>query len=224
MGKIRQGILGGFNGSVGTVVGSSWNGIAYMRGRPQSIRNPRTPAQMAQRRFFKEVQNLASQLSAEQQAFLFPLTPQGMTRRNALIKQFSEDHIIEADGKHVDLANIKTLGNAPTAALPEASVTADGDILTISWNGASDWRTAHADEYPTVFVANVTKKRVFLINSPVAFGAAGEWAFVVSLSAYGEATDTFSGFLLSTGSKIALVGYGTLAVATRPERDKERKS
>ena len=28
MGKIRQGILGGFNGTVGTVVGGSWKGTA----------------------------------------------------------------------------------------------------------------------------------------------------------------------------------------------------
>lgn len=33
MGKIRQGILGGFNGTVGTVVGGSWKGMAYMRGK-----------------------------------------------------------------------------------------------------------------------------------------------------------------------------------------------
>ena len=35
MGRIKQGILGGFSGKVGTVVGSSWKGIAYMRGMPQ---------------------------------------------------------------------------------------------------------------------------------------------------------------------------------------------
>ena len=32
MGTIKQGILGGFSGKVGTVVGSSWKGISYMRG------------------------------------------------------------------------------------------------------------------------------------------------------------------------------------------------
>ena len=48
MGKIRQGILGGFNGTVGTVVGGSWKGTAYMRGKAQSIKNPRTKKQMAQ--------------------------------------------------------------------------------------------------------------------------------------------------------------------------------
>ena len=37
MGKIKQGILGGFRGKVGTVIGASWNGISYMRG----ARNPR---------------------------------------------------------------------------------------------------------------------------------------------------------------------------------------
>ena len=40
MGKIKQGILGGFKGKVGTVIGSSWNGIAYMKGQAQSVRNP----------------------------------------------------------------------------------------------------------------------------------------------------------------------------------------
>ncbi|MBQ6667360.1 MAG: hypothetical protein IJM65_04510 [Bacteroidales bacterium] len=36
MGVIRQGILGGFSGKVGTVVGSYWNGVWYMRALPQS--------------------------------------------------------------------------------------------------------------------------------------------------------------------------------------------
>ncbi len=33
MGKITDGILGGFSGTVGTVVGAAWRGIEYMRGR-----------------------------------------------------------------------------------------------------------------------------------------------------------------------------------------------
>lgn len=49
MGTIKQGILGGFSGKVGTVVGSSWKGISYMRGLAQSVRNPRSAKQVAQR-------------------------------------------------------------------------------------------------------------------------------------------------------------------------------
>lgn len=52
MGKIKQGILGGFNGKTGSVVGASWKGIAYMRGQAQSIKNPRTADQQANRTLF----------------------------------------------------------------------------------------------------------------------------------------------------------------------------
>ena len=56
MGKIKQGILGGFKGKVGTVIGASWNGIAYMRGLAQSVKNPKTAAQLQQRAYFKDLQ------------------------------------------------------------------------------------------------------------------------------------------------------------------------
>ncbi|HJJ66239.1 MAG TPA: DUF6266 family protein [Methanocorpusculum sp.] len=52
MGTIKQGILGGFSGKVGTVIGSSWKDISYMRGRAQSVKNPRTEGQVEQRSKF----------------------------------------------------------------------------------------------------------------------------------------------------------------------------
>ncbi len=218
MGKIKQGILGGFKGKVGTVIGSSWNGISYMRGIAQSIKNPKTAGQQTQRTFFKEVQDLAGQFSNEQLNFLFPSTPKGMTRRNLLTQQIAAASVVDGDTKSVDLAELATVGNAPTADLPAVTVAADGTNLAISWDGASDIRTAHAEEYPTVFVANVTKKKVFLVNSTAALGASGSVSFNATLSTYGEATDTFSGFMLLNGSKIALVGFGTMGVTNRPAR------
>ena len=210
--------MGGFKGKVGTVIGASWNGIAYMKGLPQSQKDPKTAAQLAQRNFFREVQDLVGQLTAEQLAFLFPSSPTGMTRRNAIVQQLCADPLIEADGKHVDLANINSLGNAPTADMPDVSVAADGDNLAVSWDGDSDFRTEHGDEYPTIFVANVTKKKIFLVNSTAVIGSTGAQSFNVGLAAYGEATDTFSGFMLATGSKIVLVGFGTMGVNERPAR------
>ncbi len=73
-------------------------------------------------------------------------------------------------------------------------------------------------------MANTTKKRVFLVNSTTALGATGEASFNVGLSAYGEAVDTFSGFMLLNGSKIALVGFGTMAVTKRPARPPKKNS
>ena len=203
---------------MGTVIGSSWNGISYMRGIAQSIKNPKTAGQQTQRTFFKEVRDLAGQFSNEQLNFLFPSTPKGMTRRNLLTQQIAAASVVDGDTKSVDLAELATVGNAPTADLPAVTLAADGANLAISWDGASDIRTAHAEEYPTVFVANVTKKKVFLVNSTAALGASGSVSFNATLSAYGEATDTFSGFMLLNGSKIALVGFGTMGVTNRPAR------
>ena len=224
MGKIKQGILGGFKGKVGTVIGASWNGIAYMKGLPQSQKDPKTAAQMAQRAFFKEIQDLVGQLSAEQQIFLIPTTPQGMTRRNMLVKQLAEDPVVTADSKSVNLAELATIGNAPTAALPKVNVTTSLSNLVISWDEENDWRTAHANEYPTIFVANVTQKKIFLVHSTVVIGASGEQAFNADIAAYGEASDEFGGFMLSTGAVTAPHGYGTLSVATRPERPPKKNN
>ena len=221
MGKIKQGILGGFKGKVGTVIGSSWNGISYMKGQAQSVRNPKTPAQMIQRDFFKEVQDLAGQFTNEQLAFLFPNSPKNMTRRNMLAQQLAADPIVTDDAKHADLVNLNSIGNAATAELPDVSIAAAGENLTISWDGNGDFRAEHSDEYPTIFVANVTKKKVYLVNSTTTIGETGAQSFNVGLAAYGEATDTFSGFMLATGSKIVLVGFGTMAVTKRPARPKK---
>lgn len=54
MGKIKQGILGGFSGKVAGVVGSSWKGINVMRAMPVSVANPRTTPQVAQRNKFSK--------------------------------------------------------------------------------------------------------------------------------------------------------------------------
>lgn len=218
MGTIKQGILGGFSGKVGTVIGSSWKGIAYMRGRAQSIKNPKTEAQQKQRSFFREVQDIISQFSKEQLAFLFPSTPKGMTRHNMLFQQLAAT-AVEVDGtKSADLSMLDTIGNAPTADLPAVSLAADGDNLAIAWDAETDFRTEHADEFPTVFVANVTQKKVFLVNSSVALGDSGQVGFNAPLANFGEATDTFSGFMLLTGAKAALVGFGTMCVINRPPR------
>ena len=49
MGTYRKGILGSFSGKVGTVVGSSWKGVDYMRSIPRLSSKAPTDLQMIQR-------------------------------------------------------------------------------------------------------------------------------------------------------------------------------
>ena len=46
MAKVRQGILGGFRGRVGNIVGTGWKGIAVMKSLPLTVANPRTAGQV----------------------------------------------------------------------------------------------------------------------------------------------------------------------------------
>ena len=218
MGKIKQGILGGFKGKVGTVIGSSWNGIAYMKGLPQSQKDPKTAAQIAHRAFFSEVQDLVSQLTYEQLVFLFPNSAKGMSRRNALVQQLAAAKVVEEGAMHVDLADITSLGNAPTADLPDVTITASRSVITISWDAENDWRAQHGEEYPTICVFNVTQKKIFLVHSTVTVGASGVQSFTLNHDAIGIGSDEYNGFMLSSGKKVPLVGFGTLAVVTRPAR------
>jgi hypothetical protein len=55
MGRIRKGILGGFQGTVGTVVGGTWKGIDYIKSRPVISNTDPTPAQLEQRAKFRTV-------------------------------------------------------------------------------------------------------------------------------------------------------------------------
>lgn len=101
MGTIKQGILGGFSGKVGTIVGGSWKGVSYMRSPAQNIKNPRTAAQMGQRTKFGLVS-----------ADLQPLTP--------ILRTGWKLH---ADGKSAfNAATAHTLANAITGTYPDYAI------------------------------------------------------------------------------------------------------
>ena len=55
MGKISQGIWGGFSGKVGPVVGSRWKNICYIRSLAARVSNPNTARQRCQRGKFRTV-------------------------------------------------------------------------------------------------------------------------------------------------------------------------
>ncbi len=62
MGVIKRGILGGFSGRVGSVVGTSWKGIAVIKSLPLSVANPKTAKQVDQRTKFKQTVLLAASI------------------------------------------------------------------------------------------------------------------------------------------------------------------
>lgn len=60
MGKVQQGILDGFVGKVGTVVGSFWKGKPTMRAYKRTVRDARTNEQAQVRQHFAIIARVAS--------------------------------------------------------------------------------------------------------------------------------------------------------------------
>lgn len=218
MGKIKQGILGGFSGKVGTVVGSYWNGIFYMKGLPQSYKKSRSGNQKMQQGYFKELVTLSMSLSNEDLEFIYPKKPKGMTRRNLLVQQLASYAAVIDKTRTIDLDSLTTLGNSPTTDLPAVSVNANRSDLQIFWEAVTYYRDQHPDDYPVILVANITQQKLFLIASPVTLKSTGKQSFEVNVKPYGNPRDEFSGFMFVTSQNRSRVGIGTLGVINRPAR------
>ena len=220
MGKIKQGILGGFKGKVGTVIGSSWNGISYMKGRPQSVRNPRTDAQVQQRNFFKELQGLVSQLSDEQLASLFPSVTRGMTRRNMLTRQIAACADVVDDAKTVNLSLLEGIGNGERIDSPmlESVVTLTNDVKDFYAEPAAAEQIGKPAEANFIVVAyNISQKKIGIFNTDVTDPSMGVSVPVGNWAEQGDSVRFYLTYAAS-GENVYLRGFGSFIIKTRAEK------
>ncbi len=217
MGKIKSGILGGFNGKVGSVIGASWKGISYMRGIAQSIKNPKTEAQVMQRDYFAQLTQMASQLSNEQLASLFPNSVKGKTRRNLLQQQLGKC-AVTADGvKRVDLGLLEGIGNGKRIDSPMLSCTvSEGLAITVE---ADDLRAIGKPVTANFIVVayNVTQGKLGVFNTPVTGTDAN---LDINVKGWGEADDTVRCYLsyAESGEDVSARGFGSFIIKTRAEK------
>ena len=220
MGKIKQGILGGFKGKVGTVIGSSWNGISYMKGRPQSVRNPRTDAQVQQRNFFKELQGLVSQLSDEQLASLFPSVTRGMTRRNMLTRQIAACADVVDDAKTVNLSLLEGIGNGERIDSPmlESVVTLTNDVKDFYAEPEAAEQIGKPAEANFIVVAyNLTQKKIGIFNTEETDPSMG---VTVPVGNWADVGDSIRFFLTyaASGENVYQRSFGSFIIKIRRER------
>ena len=135
MAKFSQGILGPFQGKVGTVVGYMWNGKCCMRAYNRTIKNPRTPEQVAHRNMFKQEVQLAAEMRWVLNATMRDQAREmGMTCRNLFMKANQhafglEDGLLQVDYSRLVLSMGDVLGVEAT----ETSWS-DDNVLTVKFD------------------------------------------------------------------------------------------
>ena len=212
MGTIKKGILGGFSGKVGTVVGASWKGIAYMRSLPQKVRNPRTEPQMMQRSKFALTMN-----------FLRPMT--GLLRMgwrmyahrqspmNAAMSYAIANAITGTYPNYAIDPSKVLISRGSLAPAANASASLASSAITFDWDDNSGSSTAKQTDKALLAVVNPAK-------SEAVFDVAGtdrsEGTQSVTLPAawVGETVEAYIGFISDDGREVANSVYlGSIAVA-----------
>jgi hypothetical protein len=201
MGTIKKGIMGGFSGKVGAVVGGTWNGITYMRSLPSTMKNPRTKKQLSQRsKFALTVQ------------FLKPIHPYlrvgfknfagGQTAFNAAMSY----HMINAiSGEYPDYAldfarALVSCGSLVTAENVEASLV-DGRV-SFTWNDNSGIANALANDRAMPLVFNSTRNEA-IYNRAGDVRAVGSTLLNLPAHWIGDEIQLYLGFVSDDGMSIA---------------------
>lgn len=219
--KTQNPWMGRFRGSAGNMTGCKVYDKNVLRAKAFEVANPNTPAQQNQRNFFKEVSTFTAMVSEEVMRALFPSKPKAMSRRNALSKQIAEDNKTVEGQKVVDYENIDTLGNASTMDFGETTCVNNAGTITVSLDASVKALTQYADNYMLCAVINETQGDIYFPDTnanvetgTLSFAAPAGWLTTDSIHAI-----PFLGNLKKDG-KVALVGFGTLAVTRRPARQK----
>jgi hypothetical protein len=83
MAVIKQGVLGGFSGKIGAIIGSSWKGIAVIKAMPLSVSQPVTAKKTNAKARFSNVVSLSKDILTDTIKPLLDRTSVGMSGYNA---------------------------------------------------------------------------------------------------------------------------------------------
>jgi hypothetical protein len=160
----EKGILGGFSGKVGTVVGFNLNGADYMRGTQISFGNPRTEKQKQQRAKVAMIINLLGPLKN----FLRVGFRKQAVRMSAFNAATSYNMIHAVTGIYPDFAIdyskvLVSQGKLPGALNPVISSPEKGQVQ-FTWQDNSSKSGAMPNDRAVVVVVLPEKRKAFTLT------------------------------------------------------------
>ena len=201
MGTIKQGILGGFSGKVGTVVGSNWKGISYMRGRAQSVKNPRTEGQMEQRSKFALTLDFLKPITAYVRTG-YKTYASKQTAFNAAMSYIVKNAISGAFPNYALDYSFALVSRGNLTQPLNANATLTSGKVTISWTDNSGQGDAQPTDVAMPLAFNTDKgEAVFSTNSATRADQSAELNFPADW--VGDTVEIYLGFISADGINVA---------------------
>lgn len=211
MATYLKGLLGDFTGGVGPVVGSTWKGINYMKGRQRKSTIPRSQAQLEQQAKFSLLQGFL--LSMRQILMLgFKDSAIQMTGINSAY-QYNYRHAITGAYPAFALNYGKVLVSAGRLlnAVDLSAMAEDDGMLKFSWTDNSGMAMANANDKCMIVVYCAEQKRSVYITTG-AERSVGSHLINVGIFS-GKMVETWISFIAADGADVATSIYtGQLTV------------
>jgi hypothetical protein len=213
MGTIKQGILGGFSGKVGNVVGGSWKGIDYMRIMPASVANPQTDAQLNQRQKFSVTMHFLQPLSQ----FLktgFKSFAVKMTGINAAMSYNIKNALTGTYPNYaIDYPNALVARGNLAGALNQVAASTVAGTVHFTWDDNSGEIGASAYDKTLLVIYNPAQNQAVTI-SELAERADGTQTVTVPDSFSGDLVQCYIAFKTVDGNKVSNSAFaGAVTVA-----------
>ncbi len=199
-GVITQGILGGFSGKVGGVVGGNWKGVDYMRGF-KAPANPNTTAQQAQRaKMASMVAKARMILSTIIQVYWNPFSVKS-SGYNDFVK--ANINLLGADPYPLTANNKIALGTLqPVAGVTAVYTTGDGSI-DLTWTNNTGQGNALATDIAVAVIAKLNGSKFWVYDEEVETRSDG--ALGINIDTGLTATDLVAFLFFKRGTGPSLI-------------------
>lgn len=213
MATIKKGILGGFSGKVGTVIGSNWKGIDYIRSLPKPSSKPASLAQKDQRLRFSAVIKFLKPINAVLNIGYHSV--RGMkTPLNAAVSYHVKNAIMGTYPNYeLDMSKVVfSQGELVGPWLPTLAIGVSGD-LEVRWQNNSDMGVfAHADDDAFLLIYNANKLQ-FVVLEHAASRSEEAINLILPANFFGDELACWLSFVSKDGKKVATSLFiGTITV------------
>ena len=157
MGIINQGILGGFSGKVGPIVGFRWKSNYYIRARAAKVSNPRTPKQQEQRGKFATAFSFLKAIKPFIRIGYKEFT-QDKSAFNAAMS-YTLKRAVTGSGKEIRIDFNRVLVSMGTLMpIFEGTATQNGNKMYFNWQDNSGMGNAEDTDIAMLLVYNKDKE------------------------------------------------------------------
>lgn len=157
MGTFKKGILGGFSGKVGTVVGANWRGLDVMRSLPKKSGLNPTQQQVEQRQKFALVMGFLSPLTHILSVYYGNVSGTSSRLNNAVSYHLKEAVIGSSPNFMIDYSKV-VISKGEVIAAKDAMMTApQAGVVKLDWADNSGQVLAETSDLVLVVLYNIEK-------------------------------------------------------------------